>query len=74
LGGDVGSFLLVDRHGNLGTQRFLRTVETSTIFLNVLFYAALLLLLGVSGGILYLTSVEWRNRRLQSNDKKSGKK
>jgi hypothetical protein len=46
-------------------------VETSTIFLNVLFYAALLLLLVVSGGILYLTSVEWRDRRRQDGEKKS---
>jgi hypothetical protein len=49
-------------------------VEASPILLNVLFYAALLLLLGVSGGILYLTSVEWRDRRRQNNDKKSSKK
>jgi hypothetical protein len=48
-------------------------VETSTIFLNVLFYAALALLLVVSGGILYLTSVEWRDRRRQDNEKKGGR-
>jgi predicted membrane channel-forming protein YqfA (hemolysin III family) len=38
--------------------------------LDVLFYVALGLLLLVSGGIIYLTSVEWRDRRRQSNDKR----
>jgi hypothetical protein len=58
---------LVYRYGRLGAQRFL--VETTT-FLNILFLVAVALLVVVSGGILYLTSLEWRNRRLQSQDKK----
>ena len=38
--------------------------------LNVLFVMALVLLLAVSGGILYLTAIEWRDRRRQSRDEK----
>jgi hypothetical protein len=44
-------------------------VETTSL-LNLLFLAALLLLAVVSGGILYLTTVEWRDRRRQDRDKK----
>ncbi len=46
-------------------------METSSI-VNLLFFVALGLLLVVSGGILYLSSVKWRDRRLQKRDKKSG--
>jgi hypothetical protein len=67
LGQYVGSLYLVYRYGRLGAQRFL--VETTT-FLNILFLVAVALLVVVSGGILYLTSLEWRNRRRQSQDKK----
>ncbi|MDR9402359.1 MAG: hypothetical protein RI580_02870 [Halothece sp. Uz-M2-17] len=38
--------------------------------LNVLFLVAFVLLVLVSGGILYLTAIEWRDRRRQSRDKK----
>ena len=38
--------------------------------LNVLFLVALVLLIFVSGGVLYLTAIEWRDRRRQSRDKK----
>lgn len=38
--------------------------------LNVLFVVAVVLLVLVSGGILYLTAIEWRDRRRQSRDKK----
>ncbi|MGL5035790.1 MAG: hypothetical protein ACRC6M_18540 [Microcystaceae cyanobacterium] len=41
-----------------------------TTLLNTLFLAALVLLVIVSGGILYLTSLEWRDRRRQDQDKK----
>ncbi|ACK69489.1 conserved hypothetical protein [Gloeothece citriformis PCC 7424] len=44
-------------------------METISL-LNVLFIAALALLVLVSGGILYLTTLEWRDRRLQDKDKK----
>ncbi|MEM8779961.1 MAG: hypothetical protein AAGF26_14040 [Cyanobacteria bacterium P01_G01_bin.49] len=44
-------------------------METSTI-LNTLFVAAFALLILVSGGILYLTNIEWRDRRRQDRDKK----
>ncbi|MGL5803909.1 MAG: hypothetical protein ACRC2R_19710 [Xenococcaceae cyanobacterium] len=48
-------------------------METSSAFLNILFYVAIGLLILVSGGILYLTSVEWRDRRRQSKDKRLGR-
>ncbi|WP_217651790.1 hypothetical protein [Hydrococcus rivularis] len=48
------------------------TVETTSI-LNLLFLFALVLLVLVSGGILYLTTVEWRDRRRQDKDKKMGR-
>ncbi|MDJ0844964.1 MAG: hypothetical protein QNJ08_12075 [Crocosphaera sp.] len=48
------------------------TVETS-YFLNILFLTAFALLVLVSGGILYLTTIEWRDRRRQDRDKKSGR-
>ncbi|MFB6276458.1 MAG: hypothetical protein ABEI32_09995 [Halothece sp.] len=38
--------------------------------LNILFVIAVVLLIFVSGGILYLTALEWRDRRRQSRDKK----
>lgn len=38
--------------------------------LNSLFVVALLLLFVVSGGILYLTTMEWRDRRRQERDKR----
>ncbi|MEA5509354.1 hypothetical protein VB715_06210 [Crocosphaera sp. UHCC 0190] len=44
-------------------------METSTI-LNILFLTAFALLILVSGGILYLTTVEWRDRRRQDRDKR----
>ncbi|MBR8832008.1 MAG: hypothetical protein Cpurp_12475 [Chlorogloea purpurea SAG 13.99] len=47
-------------------------METSTV-LNTLFLVALILLVLVSGGILYLTTAEWRDRRRQERDKRSGK-
>jgi hypothetical protein len=43
-------------------------MDTSLI-INTLFIVALVLLIGVSGGILYLSSLKWRDRRLQSRDK-----
>jgi len=43
-------------------------VETS--FLTVLFFAAIGLLALVSGGVIYLTAAEWRDRRRQERDKK----
>ncbi|MGK7876221.1 MAG: hypothetical protein AB4426_23865 [Xenococcaceae cyanobacterium] len=43
----------------------------STSILNLLFLVALGLLILISGGILYLTAVEWRDRRRQDRDKRS---
>ncbi len=45
-------------------------METTSI-LNLLFIVALVLLVVVSGGILYLTTVEWRDRRRQDRDKRA---
>ncbi|WP_226591423.1 hypothetical protein [Microseira wollei] len=42
-----------------------------TTILNVIAVASLVLLLAVSGGVIYLTIVEWRDRRRQDRDKKS---
>ncbi|MGF1481023.1 MAG: hypothetical protein ACFB4I_16325 [Cyanophyceae cyanobacterium] len=39
--------------------------------LNGLFLAALGLLVVISGGIVYLTAVEWRDRRRRDRDKRS---
>ncbi|MEC4891908.1 MAG: hypothetical protein SAL07_13290 [Oscillatoria sp. PMC 1051.18] len=44
-------------------------METISL-LNVLFLAAIALLLVVSGGIAYLTAAEWRDRRRQKRDEK----
>ncbi|MGB7439718.1 MAG: hypothetical protein WA919_01505 [Coleofasciculaceae cyanobacterium] len=43
-------------------------METS--FITVLFFAAIGLLALVSGGVVYLTAAEWRDRRRQERDKK----
>ncbi len=42
-----------------------------TPLLSVLALAAFGLLVAVSGGILYLTFAEWRDRRRQDRDKRS---
>ncbi|MBE9176383.1 hypothetical protein IQ225_15605 [Synechocystis salina LEGE 06155] len=42
----------------------------ATPVLNTLFLVALVMLVLVSGGILYLTTLEWRDRRRQDRDKK----
>jgi hypothetical protein len=44
-------------------------VENSS-FVTVLFVAAIGLLAVVSGGVIYLTAAEWRDRRRQDRDKK----
>jgi hypothetical protein len=42
----------------------------ATPVLNTLFLIALVMLVVISGGILYLTTLEWRDRRRQDRDKK----
>ncbi|NEP09363.1 MAG: hypothetical protein F6K14_03825 [Symploca sp. SIO2C1] len=42
----------------------------SSLFINSLFLVTVGLLVIVSGGILYLTASEWRDRRRQQKDKK----
>lgn len=42
----------------------------SLTFVNILFVTAVALLVFVSGGILYLTTLEWRDRRRRDRDKK----
>lgn len=41
--------------------------------LDVLFLVAIILLVAVSGGVIYLSTIEWRDRRRQSQDKKLSK-
>jgi hypothetical protein len=45
-------------------------VESSPVILNILFIVAIVLLIFVSGGILYLSTLEWRDRRQRDRDKK----
>jgi hypothetical protein len=74
LGWYVGALYLVNCDGCMGTGRFLRFLAVeATPLLNTLFLAALALLALVSGGILYLTALEWRDRRRQDRDKKLGR-
>ncbi len=47
-------------------------MDTSFV-LNGLFFSTLLLLVVVSGGIIYLTAAEWRDRRRQDRDRKSNR-
>ncbi|MBW4576885.1 MAG: hypothetical protein KME08_16550 [Aphanothece sp. CMT-3BRIN-NPC111] len=42
-----------------------------TPFLNVLFLAAFGLLVAFTGGIIYLTLSDWRDRRRREQDKRS---
>jgi hypothetical protein len=44
-------------------------MEGSISIVNILFLAALGLLVVLSGGMIYLSAVKWRDRRLQSRDK-----
>lgn len=41
--------------------------------LDLLFLVAIALLVAISGGVIYLSTVEWRDRRRQSQDKKLSK-
>ncbi|BAQ63422.1 hypothetical protein [Geminocystis sp. NIES-3709] len=45
-------------------------MESSPVLLNTLFIIAIALLIFVSGAILYLTTLEWRDRRRRDQDKK----
>lgn len=47
-------------------------VDTSFL-LNGLFLASLILLVVVSGGIIYLTAAEWRDRRRQERDNRGNR-
>lgn len=44
-------------------------MESSGVF-SLLFLLAIVLLVAVSGGILYLTTIEWRDRRRRDRDKR----
>jgi hypothetical protein len=48
-------------------------LENTTV-VNFLFVAAIGLLVIVSGGIVYLTAVEWRDRRRQKRDERSARR
>ncbi|MEM8639037.1 MAG: hypothetical protein AAGG51_09510 [Cyanobacteria bacterium P01_G01_bin.54] len=45
---------------------------TNVSVLDLLFLAAIALLIAISGGVIYLSTIEWRDRRRQSRDKKLG--
>jgi hypothetical protein len=45
-------------------------MSTETIALSVLAVFALTLLVVVTGGVLYLTNAEWRDRRRQEREKR----
>ncbi|HEY9876209.1 MAG TPA: hypothetical protein V6D12_22455 [Candidatus Obscuribacterales bacterium] len=47
---------------------------TETPILSVLVLAAFGLLLAVTGGIVYLTFAEWRDRRRQDRDRRAEKR
>jgi len=47
-------------------------MESTNLF-NILVIVALVLLIVVSGGVLYLSSLEWSDRRLQEKQKKAKK-
>ncbi|MBF2084137.1 hypothetical protein [Thermoleptolyngbya sp. C42_A2020_037] len=52
----------------------LDTLDVSALSLsplNVLAVLAALLLVSVTGGVIYLTAVEWRDRRRQDREKRS---
>jgi hypothetical protein len=59
------------------SQIFAMTLDSFSLFplglspLNVLAVLAVLLLVGVTGGVIYLTAVEWRDRRRQDREKRS---
>jgi hypothetical protein len=38
---------------------------------DLLFDVALALLIAISGGVIYLTAIEWRDRRRQDQEKKA---
>jgi len=42
--------------------------------INILMLAAFGLMVAVSGGVIYLTFVDWRDRRRQDQDKRSERK
>ena len=44
-------------------------MESTTLF-NILVTIALVLLIVVSGGVIYLSSLEWSDRRRQENEKR----
>lgn len=46
-------------------------METTIPIYNVLAVAALVLLVTVTGGVIYLTLADWRDRRRQDRDKRS---
>lgn len=43
-------------------------------FINILMFAAFGLMVAVSGGVIYLTLADWRDRRRQDQDKRSDRK
>jgi len=42
--------------------------------LDLLFLGAIVLLIAISGGVLYLSALEWRDRRQRDRDRRAAKK
>jgi hypothetical protein len=76
LGFTSSSLHFLNFNGYLGPQRFL--IETGmnleSYSLGILAVLALTLLLVVTGGIAYLTTVEWRDRRRQDQEKRENRR
>ncbi|MFB2894731.1 hypothetical protein ACE1CI_17620 [Aerosakkonemataceae cyanobacterium BLCC-F50] len=49
-------------------------MESTIPIYNVLAVAALVLLVTVTGGVIYLTLADWRDRRRQDSDKRSSRR
>ena len=49
-------------------------METQTTVLNVLVLAAFGLLVAVTGGMIYLTAADWRDRRREDQARRSAKR
>lgn len=48
----------------------MENVNIELSFLNVMATLALVLMVGVTAGVVYLTAIEWRDRRRQDREKR----
>ncbi len=79
LGNVTGSLYLFPVNGGLGPQRSLGSLPLTmdTFFpsqaFSLLALLALVLMVVVTGGVVYLTAAEWRDRRRRKRDQDSAK-